>query len=95
MLGSRHGDGEFFDFSLFGAPGGRREVAKASEAIGRRLSRIESLIPPVEPVRDACSSEGIAIGSSAFVAKVKIALDIEAMDREVDQAGGTYAAATE
>jgi len=42
-------------------------------------------------VRDACWSEAFAVGSLAFVEKVKSELGIKAMHRAVEQAGETYA----
>jgi hypothetical protein len=42
-------------------------------------------------VRGARWSEAIAVGSLAFVEKVKSELGIKAMHREVEQADGTYA----
>jgi len=42
-------------------------------------------------VRDARSSEAIAVGSLAFAEKVKSELGVKAMHREIAQAGGTYA----
>jgi putative transposase len=42
-------------------------------------------------VRDARWSEAIAVGSLAFVERIKGELGIKAVHREVERAGGTYA----
>ena len=42
-------------------------------------------------VRDARWSEAVAVGSLAFVEKVKSELGIKALHRELEQVDGTYA----
>ena len=42
-------------------------------------------------VRDARWSEAVAVGSLAFVEKVKSKLGIKALHRELEQGDGTYA----